>query len=144
MALRRETVDERENLPSPATVNAAKAALRMVLKTAWRLGLMTSEDCHRACDLEAVRGGRLPRGRSLTAGQVRALFSTCEHASPAGARDAALLALLYGCSLRRAEVVVLDFADWNREAFQIRVRGKGDKERIAHTDAVTHVLEAWL
>ena len=144
MALRRETADERGKLPSPATVNASKAALRMVMKTAWRLGLMASEDCHRACDLEAVRGGRLPRGRSLTAGQLRALFSTCEHASPSGARDGALLALLYGCGLRRAEVVALDLSDWNREAFQLRVRGKGDKERIAHTDAVTHVLEAWL
>ncbi len=55
-----------------------------------------------------------------------------------------MLSLLYGCGLRRAEVVALDLADWRRDASQLRVRGKGDKERIAHTDALIHVLEAWL
>ncbi len=100
----------------------------MVLKTAWKLGLIASEDYHRACDLEAVRGDRLPKGRSLSTGELRALSSTCEHASPLRARAGALLVLLYGCGLRRAEAVALDLADWEREASQLRVRGKGDRE----------------
>jgi len=144
MALRRETVDERGNLPSPSTVNASTVALRQVLKTAWKLELMTNEDCARACDLPAAKGTRLPKGRSLNTGDLRALFAVCERATPSKLRDGAMLALLYGCGLRRAEVVALDLEDWDREANTLKVRGKGDKERVAHTDAVTAALEAWL
>jgi site-specific recombinase XerD len=91
---------------SPATVNKALSALRGVLRESWRLGLVTAEDYHRASDLEAVRGETLPRGRALGAGELAALMSACcMDAGPSGARDAALLALLYGGGLRRSEAV---------------------------------------
>ena len=132
---------------APATVNKALSALRGVLREAWRLGLMTGEDFHRASDLEAVRGETLPRGRALGAGELAALMGTCsKDPGPAGARDAALLALAYGAGLRRSEVVALDLADYEPETGQLTVRaGKGHKDRTAWvTNGSSLALADWL
>jgi integrase len=50
-------------------------------------------------------------------------------------RDAALIGILYGAGVRRAEVVSLDVADYNPETGAIIVRSRGDKERIAFVAA---------
>jgi site-specific recombinase XerD len=135
---------------APSTANRHLAALRGVLKECWRLGYVTAEEFQRAADLEPVRGSRLPRGRALQPGEIRSLFAACEDferdQKPAmAARDAAILALLYGSGLRRAEAVGLEMADYDREAGTLRVRGKGNKERLAHLgEASQAALEAWL
>jgi len=89
---------------APATVNKILAAMRGVLRQAWRLGYMTAEDYRRAADLTPVRGSTLPRGRALTMGELRALFAaaTLEQPHPTTqARDSALLAVLYSRNPRR-------------------------------------------
>src|ERR1700692_1426974 len=134
---------------APSTANRHLAAVRGVLKECWRVGYVSAEDFQRAADLEPVRGSRLPRGRALQPGEVRALFAACEdddRKKPAmAARDAAILALLYGSGLRRAEAVGLEVADYDREAGTLKVRGKGNKERLAPLgDASQAAVEAWL
>ncbi|HKA29306.1 MAG TPA: tyrosine-type recombinase/integrase [Candidatus Binatia bacterium] len=145
------TVYVREALAArlaPATVNRALAALRRVLKWAWRLGLMTSEAYARAADVPSVTGTTLPRGRALDGGELRALFATIAAGPhpPIRARDAALLATLYGGGLRRAEVVALDVADYRASTSALAVRhGKGRRQRVVYlTNGGRAALAAWL
>jgi integrase len=109
------------------------AALRGVLRACWRLGLMDGETYHRAADVASVRGSALPKGRSLGIGEIRALFEACARdLSPAGRRDAVLLAVLYGTGLRRAEVAGLQTGDMDAQTGALIMRGKGRKERTAY------------
>lgn len=142
-ALRAELADRY----APATANKMLAAVRGVLRAAWELGQIDTDSYQRAVSMRAVRGETVPRGRSISKGELRALFSTCLHdPSPIGRRDAALLAVLYGSGLRRAEAAALDVPDYDPETGALRVRvGKGNKERICYTAAgERQLLEAWL
>ena len=68
-------------------------------------------------------------------GEVRRLFELCgEGDTPAGARDAALLALLYGCGLRRSEAVALTRDDYAKGTVTVRT-GEGRKERLVYAPA---------
>lgn len=132
---------------APASANKILSALRGTLKEAWRLGLIDSEDYSRAVDLKPVKGERLPKGRALTAGEMRALFAHCQaDISPTGKRDAALMALLYGGGLRRSEAVKLDIADYDAESGAVKVTaGKGNKDRLVYlAEGGRRALEAWL
>ena len=51
-------------------------------------------------------------------------------AEPEELQDHALLALLYQCGLRRAELIGLRTEDVDLRSRQLRVRGKGNKERL--------------
>lgn len=131
---------------SPATVNKMLASLRGALKAAWRLGLMDADDYQRAVDVKAAKGDRLPAGRAISRGELIALMTNCAgDPSPAGARDAALIAILYGCGLRRGEIVRLDLADFDGEAGELHVLGKGNKERrIPVVNGTLEALHDWL
>src|SRR5439155_4969981 len=101
----------------------------------------------RAADLPSVRGSNLLRGRALSSGELRALFTACSaDKTPAGTRDAALLAVLYGCGLRRSELVALDRDDYDPETGGFRVRsGKGNKARISYASVGSRAaVDGWL
>jgi len=135
------------DLYAPATANKMLAALRGVLQEAWRLGKMTAEEFRRAADVPAVRGSTLPRGRAISKRELTDLFSACtKDRTLAGRRDAAILAVLYNCGLRRSELVDLDVADYDIAEAAIIVRsGKGKKARMSYTTGVSQkALEGWL
>ncbi len=133
---------------APATANKILAAVRGVLREAWRLRQIPADEYQRAIDVGAVRGSRPLRGRHLAAHEIRALFQQCA-ADPtaAGARDAALLGVLYGAGLRRAEVAALTVPDYSLSDGALTVRGKGNKVRVAYLPGeggAAQALSAWL
>jgi len=130
---------------APATANRMLAALRGVLKTSYELGLITLEHMARACSFKPVKGMRVMKGRAVLGGELRALFEACDAETPAGTRNAALLGLLYGCGLRRAEVVGLDLENYEAASGKLVVRGKGNKERTVFVPGGSRqALDAWL
>ncbi|MBF6613084.1 MAG: tyrosine-type recombinase/integrase [Chloroflexi bacterium] len=129
------------------TANKMLAAVRGVLRAGWELGQVDTDRYQRAIAFRAVRGQTLPRGRSISQGELRALFSACmKDRTPLGSRDAALLAVLYGSGLRRAEAVALDVGDYDQETGSLTIRaGKGNKARVSYTSSSERqLLEAWL
>jgi site-specific recombinase XerD len=130
----------------PATINKYLCALRGTLKAAWLLGYITAEDYHKAAAVKGVKTETLPAGRELSGAEISALIKTCDvDLSPAGVRDAAVIALLYGTGLRRSEVVNLDLVDYDSATGRLVVRGKGGKERIVWvTGGAVTALADWL
>jgi site-specific recombinase XerD len=53
-----------------------------------------------------------------------------QNRDPPGVRGAAIIALLYACGLRGAEVVSLNLADYDQETGNLIVRAKRSKERF--------------
>ena len=133
---------------APATVN------KLLARSAWCLeGGLAARPDDRGGPTGARRTSRacgahtLPRGRALSAGELRVLFEVCaEDQGLAGRRDAALLAVLYGGGLRRSEAVALDLVDYTPGTGELRIRrGKGRKDRLVYaTNGASQALEAWL
>jgi len=73
-------------------------------------------------------GRRLPTAPSRT--QVEALLDVPNAATSLGARDQAMIELLYATGLRVSELVRLEVKQINLEAGFVRVRGKGGRERV--------------
>jgi integrase/recombinase XerC len=60
-------------------------------------------------------------------------------------RDRALVELLYGTGIRIGELVALDVRDLELRAREVRVMGKGEKERIVPIpEQARRALDAWL
>lgn len=132
---------------SAASARRMVSAMRGALKAAWRLELMPADDYHRAVDLKPIRGETLPAGRALSPGEIGALMRSCENdPTPAGARDAALIACMYPGGLRRDEVTWLDLTDYDPQTGALTVRhGKGNKERVTYlVNGAMRAMADWL
>jgi len=131
----------------PATVNKKLAAVRGVLREAWRLGLVAGEDFARVADVKGLRGSTLPAGRALSAEEVQRMKEACDPSTVAGLRDRAALALMARAGLRRAELVALDVDDFRdgRDSGTLLVRGKGSKERLVPlTNGALDAVRDWI
>jgi len=132
---------------APATTNKHLAALRGVLKQCWRQGQMTAAAYESAIKLPPARGDSPRKPKKLGPIELLQLQATCRRdGSPAGARDEALFALLYGANLRRSEAVALQLTDYNMTTGQLTV---GDSEhqrrrRLTANDDARQALERWI
>jgi integrase/recombinase XerD len=90
-------------------------------------------------------GRKLPRDKSPA--ELTALLASPGPSTPRGARDRAILTVLYGGGLRVSEVCALELTDLDRSAGVIKVLGKGDKPRLVPLgevclDAIDAYLQA--
>lgn len=129
-----------------ATANKMLAALRGVLRASWRLGQISAEDYQVACDIGAIRSETLPAGRNVSIGELASIMGVCAvDTGPLGIRDSAICALLYGCGLRRAELVALDTGDYDPVDGTLRIQGKRNKQRLVPVVGnVQEALHDWL
>jgi len=129
---------------APSTINMTLYALRGVAKSAFNLRLMSAGDYARLCNVKPVRGERVPAGRALSIGEIGALLDTCA-GTPIGIRNAAIISIMYACGLRRDEIVSLCLEHYNMETGELKVKGKGNKERLLYVDnGALDALNDWL
>jgi integrase/recombinase XerC len=109
-----------------ATIARKLAAVRSCFRFLARRGVLEVNPARQ------VRGPRLGRRLPsfLPVDEAVALLSGAPEPSVAGARDRALLELLYASGLRVAEGCGLDVDDLDEARRTVRVLGKGDKERV--------------
>jgi integrase/recombinase XerC len=82
--------------------------------------------------VQAISAPRLPQRlpRPLNVEEVEALLDVPETDTPQGQRDRAMLELLYAGGLRVSELLALDVGALDLVHGQVRVLGKGAKERV--------------
>jgi len=111
------------------TVNRRLSAVRALVDLARTVGIITW-----SLDVPGVKEERYRDTRGPGLDGVRRLFAEVErrevHASARAIRDRALLRLLHGMGLRRAEVVGVDLEHVDLEAGTLAVLGKGKRERV--------------
>lgn len=112
----------------PATLGRKLAALRAFFRLLVREGVRDSDPT------AALPGPKLPPRlpKPLSVDDCDALVRAPAPPDPAprALRDRALVELLYGAGLRVGECVALDVRDVERRGGEVRVFGKGGKERV--------------
>jgi site-specific recombinase XerD len=137
---------EQKNL-APSTINVRLAAVRRLAYEASDCGLLSPD---LAAGIRRVKGAKrlgVRIGNWLTVDQSRTLLRESSSDSLRGKRDRAILALLVGCGLRRAELTGLETQD-----FQVReerwviadLMGKGKHIRTVPVPAWTkRAVDEW-
>ena len=111
---------------APATVARKLAAIRGLFDHLVR----TERIGQNPADLVSSpkRDQKLPK--VMSGEQVRTLLERIPASTPLELRDRSMLELAYSCGLRCEEIVTLDLGAFDFETEQLRVLGKGSKERL--------------
>jgi integrase len=132
---------------APSTVNQRLAAIRKLAREASANGWLTQEA---ALGIQQVAGAKQQGTRAgnwLSKAQAEQLVNTPDPATGKGKRDRAILALLVGCGLRRAEVTALTTAHVQQRDGRwaiIDLRGKHGRVRTVPVPAWVKVaLDLW-
>ena len=110
----------------PRTAARRLSSLRRYFQWALREG-QTPHDP--SAQIDSPRLGR-PLPKSLTEDEVERLVLAPDIDTALGIRDRAMLETLYATGLRVSELVGISIANLNLQQGVVRVRGKGDKERL--------------
>lgn len=132
---------------SPSTVNVRLAAIRKLAAEAADNGLLAPEI---AAGIAKVKGAKklgVRIGNWLELNQVRELLQAPRGAGKKAIRDRALLGLLVGCALRRAELVRLNVEDLEQRSGRWVIpdlAGKGGRVRTVPVPGwVKHLIDTW-
>jgi integrase/recombinase XerC len=132
----------RENNYSKSTVARKLATLRSFYKFLVRRGKLSANPV--ASIRTPKQDKRLPQ--CLDIEQIEKLLSNPDTTTLLGARDRAILEMLYSTGMRVSELVALDVADVDLGSNVVRVQGKGKKQRVipvgpGAVKAVIHYLD---
>jgi integrase len=133
---------------SPATVNLHLSAIRSLARESSESGLLSPEVATAIVNVKNVK--RLGRriGNWLTVAQAQQLLGTAAGNTLLKKRDAAMLGLLVGCGLRRAELVSLQLDQLQRREDHwviVDLVGKGGRLRtVPIPDWCKDLINLWL
>jgi integrase/recombinase XerC len=115
-----------ENGTVRSSIARKMSALRSFFHYLNQEGLIATEPLNKISGPKVEK--RLPT--FLTTEEMRSLLNSPGISTPQGLRDLAILELLYAAGLRVSEIASLDTGSVDLEMRQIRVWGKGSKERM--------------
>jgi integrase/recombinase XerC len=126
---------------APPSVARKIAAIRTFCRFLERRGELSQNP---AALLESPKTRR-PLPTFLGVDAAKEVVDAPEADSPEGLRDRAMLEVLYGAGLRVSELAGLRLGDLDLDAGEVRVLGKGRKERITPMGgAAVKAIRAWL
>lgn len=140
---------------APNTINQRLAAIRWYARKIADLVIDYQDDpelarqAARVATVRDVKGERPERGRHIEQGELSALIDACvSDPSPAGIRDAAIIALAWSTGLRRDEISRIELSDLTNQtedSLDIAILGKGGKIRNVYVnDGALAALLDWL
>jgi integrase/recombinase XerC len=144
---------------APNTINQRLAAIRWYARKIADLAADYSGDtaladfyakqAARVVTVKDVKGERPERGRHIEQGELSALIQACvSDLSPAGIRDAAIIALAWSTGLRRDEISRIELSDLvnkTENSLDIAIVGKGEKVRPVYiSDGALAAILDWL
>ncbi len=127
---------------SEATVNRRLAAIKSLCAMGRKLGI-----CH--FTLEDIKGEKVQQYRDtsgISPDEYRKVLALCDKTKIYGIRDYALLKLLWDNALRRNEVSLLNYGDFDPDAKELVILGKGrgtQTEVIGLSKSTTSALLDW-
>lgn len=108
------------------TINRRLSAIRGLYSWLEQRGVQTGGAAAAVASPKIAR--RLPK--TMSDAEAARLLESCDVSSATGLRDRAFLELLYACGARVSEASALDVASVDFSSSQVRLFGKGSKERI--------------
>ena len=113
---------------SAASINREISSLRSLFRWLLRTGVVSRDVAAPVASLKTSR--RLPA--FVPESRMSGIVSDCEQDSDdfTRERNSLIVLLFYACGLRLAELVGIDRRDFSEDYTSLRIRGKGDKERI--------------
>jgi len=129
-----------------SVINQTLSAIRKLVREAADNGAIDPILANGIANVKGIKSETLPAGRNITQGELLAMINICIGDGKSGARDAAIIAMLYACGLRRAELVNLDLGDYDPATGELKVlRAKGNKQRTLYlNNGARDALEDWI
>jgi integrase/recombinase XerC len=125
-----------------STVNRRLASIKTLCSMGRKLGVCQFT-------LEDVKGERVQQYRDtsgISPEEYRSVLDLCDRTKINGIRDYALLKLLWDNALRRNEVSLLNYGDFEPRARELKILGKGkgtQTEIIGISSSTTNALLEW-
>ena len=141
--LREKLSDQKK---TPNTINAYLSAMRGVAKESWKEKIIDVETYQLIKEEKMQKGSRVDKGRALTVDELNSIIDHCMiNENTIYLRDAVALSLMYGAGLRRNEISNAMISDINIEKQEIKVTGKGKKQRRNPLPLrVVEIISCWL
>lgn len=130
-----------------ARLNTYLNAIKKVMERALIMGIISEKQITEIKAIKPYRLDRTQKANILQLDQISSLFQSNGSTGAMRYRDNAILAILFGCGLRRSETLDLNVSSFKKidNHWFVTVVGKGDKRRTVPMPLSTQPhIEQWL